>query len=400
MIKKIINTVLSRGLVMGLSFLMVILTTRYLGSGGRGEASLWLAQATLISMLASFAAGPALIYFASRKYLKQLMPSVYISALVIALLTSALLYLFTDANLNILLTATVAGVIITYTGFNQNILIGYNQIRQNNELQMLQAIISFAACALLFITSSAALPIHYIVACLFSFVTVYVVSWLFSGKYILSADVGKERVALWQMMQEGAVSQWSNLAQFLNYRLTFFILDYWWPQEVLGKYSVAIALCESLWLVGKSIATVQLGEVAMGTDEAKKRTNAVRYSITSGFITLLGLIIFLVLPNSIYIMIFGEQFGNMGAMILGLAAGIIALSMQFSVSHYFAGKGIFKYNNYASVAGLIFTIGLAAVWVPRYGAMGAACASSIAYIVCTAILWIYYKKYTREHHVS
>jgi O-antigen/teichoic acid export membrane protein len=76
----------------------------------------------------------------------------------------------------------------------------------------------------------------------------------------------------------------------------------------------------------------------------------------SVLVTIPVLLILLLLPNSIFTYVFGQEFSSIRTILLSLSIGILELSFFTVINHYFAGIGKNKVNIYGSLFGNIATI--------------------------------------------
>ena len=73
MVKSIVNTLSTKFLSAVFSFLILLITSNYLGSQGRGEISLLIASITIVLLIANFVGGNTLVYLTPRKAISELL---------------------------------------------------------------------------------------------------------------------------------------------------------------------------------------------------------------------------------------------------------------------------------------------------------------------------------------
>ena len=101
-------------------------------------------------------------------------------------------------------------------------------------------------------------------------------------------------------------------------------------------------------------------------------------------VTTFALLCLLALPESFYRLIyFHHEFGQVRLVIACLGVGIVTLSFSMILSHFFSGINKPFHNMISSAIGLVFTIGLGLLIVPRYGILGAAVTASVSYTIST-----------------
>ena len=64
----------------------------------------------------------------------------------------------------------------------------------------------------------------------------------------------------------GIYNQIAVFTQLLSFRLSYYILDGYFGKEEVGVYSNAVSIAESIWLIGRSIATVQHSRIVNSRD--------------------------------------------------------------------------------------------------------------------------------------
>ena len=112
-------------------------------------------------------------------------------------------------------------------------------------------------------------------------------------------------------------------------------------------------------------------------------------------VTTLAVICLMALPQVFFTSIFGKEFGMIRIVIACLGFGIITLSFSMILSHFFSGINKPYHNTISSAIGLVFTVGLGLLLVPRYGITGASLTASISYTASTIYQFIVFSRMTR-----
>src|SRR4030043_472328 len=73
--------------------------------------------------------------------------------------------------------------------------------------------------------------------------------------------------ALKKLATLGLYNQIAVFAQLLSFRLSYYILNSCFGKEEVGIYSNAVSIAESIWLIGRSIATVQHSRIVNSRDK-------------------------------------------------------------------------------------------------------------------------------------
>jgi O-antigen/teichoic acid export membrane protein len=183
----------------------------------------------------------------------------------------------------------------------------------------------------------------------------------------------------------------SNFTQFLNYRLDVFIVTYFAGLQALGLYTLAVSLGQMIWLISKAAATVLLPNVAALQDEVATNTRRTAQITRVAFgISLVGALLLALFAAPIVPWLFGEEFRSSVTPLLCLLPGIAAFSAANVIASYLAGAGKPHLNFYVSLAGLIITVALDLLLIPRFNIIGAAIASTLSYVTSTvAIIYFF-----------
>ena len=81
--------------------------------------------------------------------------------------------------------------------------------------------------------------------------------------------------------------------------------------------------------------------------------------------------------------------------IASLAVGIVALSVSMIFSGFFSSINRPYHNTISSAVGLVFTIGLGLLLIPRYGIIGAGISASVSYSFLTLYQFIIFSRMTK-----
>src|SRR5436190_7539853 len=138
MFKKIISTFSTRLLASVFSFLIVILSTKFLGAEGRGEISILLLGITIILMISNVFGGTALIYLLPRYDFFKL----FVPAITWSILCSAI-FSFVLRGLNLVPPGSTMDVLIlsllaSLTSVNVSLLTGKEKINEQNLVNLVQ----------------------------------------------------------------------------------------------------------------------------------------------------------------------------------------------------------------------------------------------------------------------
>ncbi len=378
MIKNIVNTVGSRLGTSLISFVLLLIYSNYLGAAGLGTIGLIVLSITIV-LLFSNLVNTSIIYFASRYSTGNLFWISYIWSLLsvgIAFGFNQVVTIFPRefANDIYLLSFMQSGIAI-----HLNVLLGKEKIKQYNLYSFLQSLLTLAfVCSFFFIKGVKEVE-AFVNALYLAYGTVLVLSSLNIIQFVKDVSLKKFITVFTDAIKYGFYVQTANIFQLLNYRISYFILDLYSGRASLGIYTAGVQISEALLIPGKSISTVQYARISARKNEAYAQRISILFMKLSMLLTGLGTLILLILPSSFLVWILGDSFSQVKLTIMAMSLGIIALSAEVILSHYFSGTGRQKKNSTSSLIGLVLTLFSAYLLIPQYGAIGAALSSSIAF---------------------
>jgi len=210
----------------------------------------------------------------------------------------------------------------------------------------------------------------YMYAYLFSYALVWLFSIPFVWKNLVFTGFKNIIFLFKQMIMYGFVIQIANFAQLLNYRLNYYIIELCSGRQPLGLFDLGTKLSEAIWILPKSMATVQYSKISnCENDKVYAQKLTLAFLKLAFIFSLVATSILLCVPSQWIGWIFGFEFVESKPVIIALAFGIITLSCNIILSHYFSGFGKYKINTIASVIGLIITAGLGLSFVQSFTEM-------------------------------
>lgn len=188
-----------------------------------------------------------------------------------------------------------------------------------------------------------------------------------------------------QIIGYGSRGQVGGLLTLLNLRLDFAILGALAGPAVLGTYAVASKFAELLRLPGTALTWVSYPQLASApAPAAARQARRLAWPALAG-VWAAALPLF-VLVGPVTALLYGERFADavpqarvlLVGMVLGGAAGV--------ASGFLYARGRPGLNSIGMGVGVVITAVLDAALIPSHGAMGAAVASTIAYLVSDGVL--------------
>ncbi len=410
MLKTIIGTTGTRILNAIFALIILYLIANYIGSKGMGVIGLIILDITIIQLVIDLVAGSALIYYASRTNLGNLLIPAYLWIGVVIVFFTISFFL-----LNIILPSSTIEIIVPggyakhilflalLSGFmvtHYNLLLGKKRIKTYNILFTIQ----ISVMLLVFLYQLFALNNTDVEAYLYGLYSGYGLAAIV-GFFVVFYKAGKLNLIGWKtttrkVLKYGMITQLANILNIGNNRISFYIIRYYLGLTTLGIYNAGIQLTEGLRVIGQSIAVVQFSTISNTNQPEYARVLTIRLMKLSVLLTSAALLVLIVIPEQVYSMLLTKDFSGVKPVVIALSPGVIALAINNIFSHYFSGMGNPKINLHAKITGLIFTGSLVFILIPAYGYIGAAITASISYIATIIHQYIVFKKQTNTRFIE
>ena len=379
-------TLASRLLVFGLSLVAGVILARTLGPYGCGLYALALVAPSAVTLIANLGISQALTYYLARKTyrVEQLLGQAIALAVILggvaALLLVAVMavagqWILPGVALNLVVIAAASIPLALFFYFSLSFEQGLENFIGFNALYLVNA----AALVLLLI------PLVLARGNVTLAVTVWSLSWIPTavvGLFLLSR-AGRLNIRLdpqvaKPLLRFGIVGYLGFMTNYLNFRLDTFLVNIFANPTQVGFYAVAVGLAEIIWYVSSAAATVLAPRVA-SAEAATSEITTGRVSRVVFATSLLGALALAVVAPFLIRILFGSAFSPSVVAVWLLLPGIVTLSVARVLSSYLLGRNRLKVDFFASLAGLAMTLVLDLTLIPRYGFVGAAIASSVAY---------------------
>lgn len=381
----VIYTFLSRFLMLFLNFGLVIFSTNFWGSEGKGIISIVIANITLIAFFSSIFCGSSISYFAKKFPKEQLMITGYFFSILIGIVLPFMINCFYSSDFTYYLVAL--SVVFSLLTCNISWLIGQKKINWFNLLNVSQYVLHFLFLLILIYGFQYVEIENYFTAQILCYLVLFIISAFIVFKGFKFNSISFSKKVFLESFHYGWKSQLSAFIQFLNYRLSYYFLDLFKGISSVGIYSIGVAFSEAIWVVSRSLSLVLYSEV-INENDSETAIRRTKISLKFSFIITLVFTCFLLLiPESFFSFVFGKDFGETKLVILLLSPGIVAIGLSNIVGHYFAGINELRILNVKSLIGLLITIVGSYYLVPIYGISGACIVTSISYLVSSIILF-------------
>jgi len=185
----------------------------------------------------------------------------------------------------------------------------------------------------------------------------------------------------------GLRGQLGGLLSLVNLRLDVAILGALAGPAVLGVYSIASKYAELLRLPGLAVNYVLYPSFARGgATDARTRTRALLPRAAG--LNALGALPLAIAAAPLLPLVYGRDFTGAVHPAWILLFGLLGEGIAGLIGAYLYGVGRPGLNSVAIGAGVVVTVVLDLLLIPRYGAVGAAVASALAYLATDATLLV------------
>ena len=385
------ETLLFRGLSTPVALVLVVIQSRFLDPAGRGRFVLVVLTVTILARLFG-QLGVAVTTHARNAELRPFVGRALALALVLGiagivaiLAAGAMIDAF---GLRLAAIAAPALVPNVVNACISGVLLGRARIRLWNYIQALPPLLTLIGMLIVVVGLGHGVD---------GAVAVWTAAYFATSAFALLAarDVWLPPTTPWVLDRHGRailrlalVMGAVQIVNLIGYRIELFILDRYEGLAQVGIYSIAMQAAEAMWLVPAAVATAVTGPAVHDTPAGAARLirNACGRGLlyTGGLAVAVGALAPLVIP-----LLFGDDFRGATRPLLLLLPGVVVYGPVSILVVYLSVRcGRPRLSLLVSVIGLVVTAAASFVFIPRYGASGAAGASAIGYAAGGLAAWI------------
>jgi O-antigen/teichoic acid export membrane protein len=192
------------------------------------------------------------------------------------------------------------------------------------------------------------------------------------------------------LFKYGLASFLSNLMISSVMRIDVFILGSMAGAGAVGIYSVAVAFAELALMLPSALGTSLFTHLPSSTLSDQRKIVAMSSRIII-FLTLLIGLVLAIISYPLVIMLMGDKFSDAIIPLCLLVPGLIAMSVNYVFSNYFAANGQPLLGAACFGCGLLVNVVINILLIPVLKIEGAAIASSVSYVVISMIFLIILK---------
>jgi O-antigen/teichoic acid export membrane protein len=368
-----------------------VILARILGPDGRGIYALAMLLSSIIVTLGNLGIGSATVYYVARgefRHQEILGSNILLSTAVGAfgIITGFIVVVFFHERIfpgvdpKYLLLALCLVPAEVFFSFVMYILLGTQHIKEFNYVQIVRSLIllAFIIVALLWLKAGVA---GAILAGFLTWIVTDVLVFHQVRKIVGGVVLKPNTLYMSRAATYGLQAHLSNILGFFNYRVDILLINGFLGSAAVGLYSVGVGLVEKLWLVSQASSTVLFPRVAAETDEKRQKEFTPLIARTVLWITIICALTLALLSRWVVLLLYSNAFLPAVSALQALLIGIITLGVGRVLANDIAGRGRPIINVYISTAAVATNVILNILWIPKYGIVGAAWASTTSYTV-------------------
>ena len=383
---------------------------RWLGPAGKGSLTIAMLAPGIVSLFLGCGLAVANVYFVgSRRFtVAQLARNSVGFALVAALAgTAIILILRATGWLTRLLPGVPPGIatltLLTFpiglvAGYLMSILQGLQRIFRINVVNLIQGLLALSAVLVMVVGLEFGL-LGGVLAYLIAGVAGLLLFAWFVRREGGDLKPAWERTVLKPQLAFGLRGYVGNVLQFFNYRFDAFLVNFFLGPAGVGIYGVSVALAELLWQFPNAVSFVIFPKAATTHPEIMNTFTPRVFRITLG-LTFAGALALAVAGRFLIVLIYGSAFAAAYGPLLALLPGVALLGGAKVLTNEIAGRGFPLYNSIASGLGLVVTVVMDLLLIPKYGVMGASVASSLSYALIFLAAIVFYRIASRHRPLA
>ncbi len=363
---------------------------RWLGPEGKGAYTLATLMPFMLALFLSGGIGLANVYFAGSQRidvarltantLAYALMATAAAALIVAVLTlsGALARWMPGVPVQVIILASFWLPLSLLNSLLLNILQGLRRIREVNFANLTQALVTLATTGIFVIMLGWGLA-GAVIATWLGAAAALAMAVRYLRREGASFRPRWDAAVLRPTISYGLRGHIGSIFQFLNYRLDTFIVNGFLGTSGVGFYGSAVSLGELLWQFPTAVGFVIFPKSSASRPEEMNRFTPRVLKLTLGILIVGAALLALAGPLLIEIL-YGPAFAPSYRPLLALLPGIVFMGGGKVLANEMAGRGYLQYNSICAGLSLVLTIILDLTLIPRFGAVGAAAASSLAYL--------------------
>jgi len=374
-----------------IGLLTSVVLARALGAKGRGQLAIIMLLPSMLSIFLNFGISPSNVFYISSKTVSSniaLRTSIFLALLLsligvsvsIPLIVFKSDILFPTAPFYLLFFGMALFPIKLIDDFFVSIIIGQQRFKEYAVFSMLSPFLYLLALiAFVWLMGTG------VIGAVISNLSVSLVSlmvFIFFFRRYFEQPFSKREIIHYskKCFNYGGRSYLSNLMAFINYRSDIFIINLFLSSTNLGVYAISVTLAESLWLLSKGFSTVLLPKLSeLHNDEGKRKMLTPFIARWVFLFTFFAAVVAAIVVPYVINLFYGAEFVSGVQPFRILLIGIVLGAFSRVLANDIAARDLPQYNFYTSIAVVSANVAMNFIFIPKWGIIGAAVATSSAY---------------------
>jgi O-antigen/teichoic acid export membrane protein len=380
-----------------------VILARWLGPYDRGILALVLLVPSTVLTLVKLGVSQATVYYINRKEasVDQVASNSVMLALILGVLSSALVWALRGNLLEQLLAGVPAWALalallrvplLLLDNYLYSVLQATGRFGVYNRRLLQSEALRLLLVVLLVMLLDLGLPAAVAIYTLIGFVNI---GWLMlTMRQTIRFSLHIDRHLLRQMLSFGVRSYVQIAVAHLLLRIDVYMVKYFLGPEQTAFYALALHFTELVLEVPQAIGLVLYPRLASLAEEEIHRLTAQTCRRTLMVTVPAAVGMALVGPWMITLW-YGAPYAPAGAPLPWAAVGVAMMAIFVIVTRDFTSRGKQRVNTAAGILALVVNIALNLTMIPRYGIVGAAIATAIAYTGACVILIAFFRAESR-----
>jgi O-antigen/teichoic acid export membrane protein len=387
--KNTIYTIGSKLVILLMNFGLVVFSTHLWGSGGRGELALVISSVSIITIFSNVFCGGSIAYHTSVIQHEFLMLVSLVGGILVSF-SGAIIFSFFSGS-RYFIPLFLISLLLSLSQAISFYWLGKNNIKNYNLITILgPAFILISLTILYFLFNKTGIETYF--QAYYTGTAIVLIAGITGLMLTEKFRIPDMNLAgLKNIARYGFNNEFNYLIQFLNYRLAYYFIAKMLGLAELGVFSIVVSVAEAVWIISRSMSAVHFSNVINSGDQLKNRQETVVFARQSLWISIVVLTITVLIPRSMYLFVFGNEFGEVKKYIILLVPGIMSIAVSNLYGHYFAARGQLKILRNKSLIGLAATVILLTLLLEKYRLTGVCISLNFSYIISSSYLWFKFR---------
>lgn len=395
MLKNIVQSLLSRGSVAGINFLILLISSRYLGVSSRGEISLLLLGISIMQALSGVYTGQSLVHFIPNENLSKLATGAVLFTLAASGICNVVLVMLHKQVPGYEWKAFLVAIIVIFNTFNCMVILGKGDFKMFNVFSVLQPLLLLVGLAYWIFIKQIYTFESYFYPLVISFVVSVTLSSILLLKYIVRGHSG-QLFRTGSILTSGFQYQAALILLLFCSRYCYYLLP---DNANLGLYASAVTITESVLIIANGLGPLILSQSANAENSELVGKKVLILGKAIFICTLAGLILLCLMPDKAFVFLLGNGFRGIHHLTLAYAPAALLMSLIIPLTAFFNGTGKQGTILLAYLTGSLLAAVSAPALISYAGATGAAFCTCCSFFVITLILLLSFMKSNKMNFI-